>query len=343
MTPVTIDNVEQLENLLSEPPAPVIEAMGRLEGDIILLGAGGKIGPSLGRMAKRASDLAGVSRRIIAVSRFSSPAEEAGFRARGIETVKCDLLDAGAVARLPEAPNVIYLAGFKFGAAQDAARTWAMNTYLPSIVCPKYRTSRIVAFSTGTVYGLAPLAGGGSRETDTPKPVGEYAMSCLGRERMFEYFSRELGFSAVLLRLFYASELRYGVLVDLAFKIMSGEPIDLATGAFNIIWQGDSNAATLLSFGQISRPPAVLNIAGLETLGTRQTALELGRRLGREPVFCGAETESACLANASNAARLFGPPRVGPEQLIGWVADWVKRGGPSLGKPTHFESRDGIY
>ena len=211
-----IQTVEQLEQRLSEPADRVLEAMRRLSGDIILLGAGGKIGPSLARMARRASDLAGVKRRVIGVSRFSVPNEEARLQAQGVETIRCDLLDEAAVAQLPTAPNVIYLAGLKFGSTENVAGTWAMNTYLPGVVCRKYRSSRIVAFSTGAVYGLTALSGGGSRETDPPQPVGEYAMSCLGRERMFEYFSGAWAIPVALIRLFYACELRYGVLVDLA-------------------------------------------------------------------------------------------------------------------------------
>jgi nucleoside-diphosphate-sugar epimerase len=338
-----IQTVEQLEELLSEPTKLVVELMRRLHGDIILLGAAGKIGPSLARMARRASDLAGVRRRVIGVSRFSAPEEQARFHAHGIETIRCDLLDESAVAQLPPAPNVIYLAGLKFGSTADTARTWAMNAYLPSIVCRKYRSSRIVAFSTGTVYGLAPRTGGGSRETDPPQPVGEYAMSCLGRERLFEYFSRESKIPVALIRLFYACELRYGVLVDLAQRIFTGESIDLAMGCFNIIWQGDNNAMTLLAFDYVASPPFVINLTGPEILSIREASITLGRLLGKTPRFHGEELETACLGNAAPAHRLFGQPTVSAVQLIAWVADWVKRGGETLGKPTHFEVRDGKF
>src|SRR5262249_39858735 len=259
-----IQTVDQLEELLSDPTEPVVELMRRLQGDIVLLGVAGEIGPSLARMARRATDLAGVRRRIIGVSRFSDPEEQARFHAHGVETIRCDLLDEPAVARLPRAPNVIYLAGLKFGSTEDAARTWAMNAYLPSIVCKAYRDSRIVAFSTGTVYGLTPRSTGGSRETDSPQPGGEYAMSCLGRERLFEHFSRAWNIPLALIRLFYACELRYGVLVDLARKIHSGDPIDLSMGCFNIIWQGDCNAMTLLALDHVASPPFVLNVTGPE-------------------------------------------------------------------------------
>ena len=346
--PVSIEmkailTIEQLEELLSEPAEPVVESMRRLAGDIILLGVGGKIGPSLARMARRASDLAGVARRVIGVSRFSDSNEEDRLRAHGIETFRCDLLDEAAVARLPMVPNVIYLAGLKFGSTDQAAATWAMNAYLPGVVCRKYRSSRIVAFSTGAVYGLTTVAGGGSHETDSPQPVGEYAMSCLGRERMFEYFSRAWNIPTVLIRLFYACELRYGVLVDLARKIVAGDPIDLAMGYFNIIWQGDNNAMTLLAFEQVTSPPFVVNVTGPEILSVREVSETMGRLLGKRPLFRGTELETSCLGRASKAHKLFGLPRVSAGQLMEWVADWVKRGGENLGKPTHFEVRDGRY
>jgi len=338
-----VQTAEQLEDLLSEPTEPVIETMRRLHGDIVLLGAAGKIGPSLARMARRASNLAGAARRVIAVSRFSNPDEEARFQAYGIETIRCDLLDEAAEARLPIAPNVIFLAGMKFGSAQNAANTWAINAYLPGVVCQKYRSSRIVAFSTGAVYGLASRAGGGSREADSPQPVGEYAMSCLGRERMFEYFSRPWNIQVALIRLFYACELRYGVLVDLARIIHAGDPVDLAMGCFNIIWQGDSNAMTLLAFDHVAAPPFVINVTGPEVLGIREVSETMGRLLGKPPKFQGTELETACLGNAAQAHRLFGMPRVSAQQLIEWIAAWVKSGGENLGKPTHFDVRDGRY
>ncbi len=338
-----IQTVDQLDELLSEPAEPVVDAIRHLRGDIVLLGAGGKIGPSLARMVRRASDLAGVQRRVIGVSRFSSPGGAAELQAHGVETIQCDLLDEAAVERLPAAPNVIYLAGLKFGSTELPASTWAMNAYLPGVVCRKYRTSRIVAFSTGAVYGLTTFAGGGSRETDRTQPVGEYAASCLGRERMFEYFSSRGNIPVALIRLFYACELRYGVLVDLAQKILVGDSIDLTMGHFNIIWQGDSNAMTLLAFEHVVSPPFVINLTGPEILSVREVAETMGRLLGKAPKFCGTEQETACLGDAAQSHRLFGLPRVSAGQLIEWVVDWVKRGGETLGKPTHFEVRDGRY
>lgn len=339
----SIKTTEQLEEMLSEPSAEVIEMMGRLEGDVILLGVGGKIGPSLARMARRATDLAGVKRRIIGVSRFSASREEARLNAHGVETMRCDLLDDAAVRDLPAAPNVIFMAGMKFGSTGNEAATWAMNSFLPGVVCRNFRSSRVVAFSTGAVYGLAPIALAGSREMDIANPVGEYAMSCLGRERILEHFSRTEGIPMAVIRLFYACELRYGVLVDLARKIMAGAEIDLEMGYFNIIWQADSNAATLRALEHTAVPPLVLNVTGPELLRVRDVAVALGTRLGREPIFRGQEQETSCIGNAEQADRLLGRPRITASQLLDWVAQWVKDGGEIIDKPTHFESRDGRY
>ena len=339
----TIESVAHLEALLSEPSAPVIELMRRLDGDLIFLGVGGKIGPSLARMARRASDSAGVSRRIIGVSRFSSSDDERYLRAHDIETVRCDLLDEEAVANLPEVKNVVYLPALKFGSNQRAADMWAINTWLPGLICRKYRASRMVAYSTGAVYGYTKVNGAGATEIDIPEPVGEYAMSCLGRERIFEYCSRTAGLPVALIRLFYACELRYGVLVDIAQKVRRGEPIDLAMGHFNMIWQGDNNAMTLLALEHVASPARVFNITGPEILSVREVAAALGERLDRAPVFCGEEMDTCCLGDARLAHRLFGAPQMPVDCLLDWVADWVRTGGDYLGKPTHFERRDGKY
>ena len=339
----SIESIEHLERLLSEPTEAVVEMMRRLEGDLVFVGVGGKIGPSLAEMAKRASTLAGVKRRVIGVSRFSNSGDEAKLNARGVETIRCDLLDEDAVARLPAVPNVIYLAGLKFGSSHQAASTWAMNSYLPGVICRRFRSSRIVAYSTGAVYGLSACTDGGSRESDRVQPVGEYAMSCLGRERIFEYFSRAWHIPVALIRLFYACEMRYGVLIDLAQKVLAGEPIDLGMGYFNIIWQGDNNAMTLLALEHAASPPLVLNVTGPEVLGIREVAEAMGRRLERKAEFRGEESATTNLGNAAQAHTLFGQPRISAEQLIDWAADWVKRGGANLGKPTHFEVRDGQY
>jgi nucleoside-diphosphate-sugar epimerase len=280
---------------------------------------------------------------MIGVARFSSAGLEAELQRHGIETIRCDLLDEEAVRRLPDALNVLYLAGMKFGATGQESLTWAMNTHLPAIICRKFPRSRIVAFSTGNVYGLVPAAGDGSVETDSPAPVGEYAMSCLGRERIFEHFSRTRGPRVVLVRLNYACDLRYGVLVDLAQRVLAGAAIDLGMSWFNTLWQGDANAMTLRCFDHVASPPLVLNVTGPELLNVRETCEQLGKLLGRPPVFAGTESAIALLSNAQRAFSLFGQPRVNADQLLAWVAAWLRQGGPTLNKPTHFEARDGRF
>jgi nucleoside-diphosphate-sugar epimerase len=338
-----IADIDELESLLSEPTPGVIATLGRLDGDIVVLGAAGKMGPTLSRMAKHASDLAGSRRRVIGVSRFTGTDEERKLQAHGVETIRCDLLDEQAVQRLPDAPNVVFMTGMKFGSTGQEALTWAMNAHVPSIVCKKYRHSRIAAFSTGNVYGLVPVTSGGSRESDPLCPVGEYAMSCLGRERMFEHFSRTLGIPTVLIRLNYACEPRYGVLVDLAQRVWRGEPIDLSMGYFNIIWQGDANAMALEAFDLVAAPPTIINVTGPESLRVRDVAMRLGRIMERAPTFVGQETTTALLSNAGRTLERFGRPRVDAEQLLRWVADWIMRGGATLNKPTYFESREGKF
>lgn len=340
--PAAIETEAQLDELLSEPAPEVVETLGRLHGDIILLGAAGKMGPTLARMARRASDAAGISRRIIAVSRFSS-GDIQQFQAHGIETIRCDLLDEDAVARLPEAANVVFMTGRKFGSTGDEATTWAMNALVPAFVSRKYRTSRIVAFSTGNVYALTPIASGGSREGDVLDPVGEYGMSCVGRERMFGYFSQALAIPMAIVRLNYACELRYGVLADLARKVWAGAEIDLGMGHFNAIWQGDANALTLRAFDQVASPPWVVNVAGPETLSVRSVCEQFGQLMKKHVRFRGIESATALLSNSSRACEQLGKPRVSINQMIEWIAQWVMQGGRSLNKPTHFESRDGRF
>ena len=338
-----IADIDELESLLSEPTPGVIATLDRLDGDIVILGAGGKMGPTLARMAKRASELAGIRRRVIGVSRFTAAEEERKLQEHGVETIRCNLLDEQAVQRLPDAPNVVFMTGMKFGSTGQEALTWAMNAHVPSIVCKKYRRSRIVAFSTGNVYGLFPVASGGSRENDPPRPVGEYAMSCLGRERMFEHFSRVLRIPMTVIRLNYACELRYGVLVDLAQRVWRGESIDLAMGHFNIIWQGDANAMALQAFDLVASPPAIMNVTGPELLRVREVANRFGEIMSKAPTFVGHEGTTALLSNAGRTLERFGRPRVDAEQLLHWVADWIMRDGPTLNKPTHFESREGKF
>lgn len=343
--PDSIRDLDHLEDLLSDPTPGVVDTCRRLAGDVIVLGVGGKMGPSLARMVRRASDAAGVARRVIGVSRFAGGASplRAQLDGWGIETVACDLLDAAALARLPDAPNVVFMAGMKFGSTGQEALTWAMNTYLPGMVAERFRRGRVVAFSTGNVYALTPVTGGGAVEGGPTAPVGEYGMSTLGRERILEHFSRARGTPASIIRLNYAAEMRYGVLVDLARKVWEGAPVDLTMGNLNAIWQGDANAHAIQAFDHAASPPRVFNVTGPELLSVRQVCQEIGRLVGKEPTFVGAEAPTALLNNAQLSHRLFGYPRVPVGRVIEWTADWVKRGGASLGKPTHFEARDGRY
>jgi hypothetical protein len=338
-----IQDVEQLENLLSEPTAGAIDAMRRLEGDVLLLGVGGKMGPTLARMARRATDAAGVSRRIIGVARFSTAALQSQLDAHGVETIRCDLTEPGALARLPDVPNVVFMTGMKFGATGNEPLTWMMNVYLPGMVCERFSNSRIVAISTGNVYGLSPVVHGGSVEHDALAPVGEYATTAVGRERIFEFFCATREIPLALLRLNYANELRYGVLADLARAVWNGNAIDLRMGSFNAIWQGDANAMVLQAFDHVAVPRRVLNLAGPELLSVRRVAEEFGRLLDRPVTFSGVEASDALLSNAQLAHRLFGYPRVAARQMIEWIADWVRHGGEDLGRPTHFQVRDGSF
>lgn len=339
----SLSNLEELEDVLSTPTPGVVETMRRLSGDILFLGVGGKMGPSMARMARRASDLAGISRRIVGVSRFSSAGLEDQLRKDGIETISCDLLDEDAVARLPEFPNVISMSGFKFGAQANPSLTWAMNCFVPAIVSRRFRNSRIVSFSSGNVYPFVTVSSGGSRESDEPGPVGEYAMSVLGRERMFEYFSRKLSIDMAILRLNYATELRYGVLVDLARSVWNNDVIDVSVGHVNVIWQADANAMSLQMLEHCGTPPKIMNIAGPDILNVRSICEEFGRLLDRTPQFAGQERPVALLNNASHSHSLIGTPLVSTEQMIRWTADWVRQGGATLNKPTHFDSTDGKY
>jgi len=336
-------NLTELEERLSRPTPAVIEMMARLPGDIVILGAAGKMGPSLARMAKRASDEAGTKRRVIAVSRFSTPGSESAFLQHGIEVISTDLLAANAVAYLPHAPNVVYMAGMKFGSSGQEPFTWAMNAWLPGLVCERYHRSRIAAFSTGNVYGLVPVERGGSHEEDALNPKGEYAMSCMGRERIFEYFSQTRGTPVSLIRLNYACDLRYGVLVDIARQVWNGDPVDVTMGYFNTIWQGDANALSLLSLAKAQSPAWVVNLTGTATLSVREVAARFAEIFGKPAHITGQEAPDALLSNPYRSFVDLGVPFVRDEELIEWVARWISTGGESLGKPTHFESRDGKF
>ena len=301
------------------------------------------MGPSLARMVRRASDELGDSRIVYAVSRFSSEEAVRALEAWGVVPVRAELADRQALARLPDAPNVIYMAGQKFGTRALPSLTWVSNVVVPSNMAERYRDSRIVAFSTGNVYPLVPVKGGGARESEAPAPVGEYAYSCLGRERVLEHASRSRGMPVSIVRLNYAVDLRYGVLVDLAVRVMQGESIDLRMGHVNVIWQGDANAQAIGCLAHCAVPPFVVNVTGPELLSVRMVALELGRILGRDPVFVNSEATDALLSDTSLAQSLFGPPTVSAETLLVWVAEWLRRGGPLLGKATKFEEREGRF
>jgi nucleoside-diphosphate-sugar epimerase len=338
-----ISSQEQLEDILSQPSDADRKAMDELPGDLLILGVAGKMGPSLARRARRACDEAGVKKRIIGVARFSDPSSERMLRDWGIETMGLDLMSPGALDRLPDVENVLYMAARKFGSTGAEHVTWGMNTFLPGLVANRFRASRIVAFSTGNIYPLVPVTRGGPTETDPVGPVGEYAQSALGRERMFEYFSSANGTPIALLRLNYAIELRYGVLLDVGQKVFNRVPVDLTMGHANVIWQGDANSITLRSFALCQSPPSVLNLTGPETVSIRWAARRFAERFGIEPEFQGTESETALLSNAARCQRLFGYPTVSVEQMIEWIADWIGMGGSTHNKPTHFETRDGRY
>lgn len=341
--PDTINNERQLEELLSRPTAEVVEFFKTLDGDLIFLGIAGKIGPSIARMAKRACEEAGVTKRLLGVSRFSNKQEQDLIESFGIEIIRGDLLEPDFIKSLPQVKNVIFLAGMKFGAEGNLSLTWAMNTYVPALVAAHFKDSRIVAFSTGCVYPLVEIGTGGSVEQDRPVAIGEYAQSCLGRERMFEYGSIKYGTPVSLIRLNYAVEMRYGVLVDVASKVKNEEPIDLSMGYFNVIWQGDMNAMSLLSLSQCTTPAKIINLTGPETLSVRQVALEFGELFGKTPKLIGEESPTALLSNSGFSHGLFGKPKVFPEQIIEWIANWISHRNRLLNKQTHFEVRNGKY
>jgi NAD dependent epimerase/dehydratase family len=341
---VKIKAESELEELLSRPDDKTASAMAAMDGDLLILGAGGKMGPSLARLARRAIVHAGIKKQVFAVARFTNDHLPSEFAAQGIETIACDLLDRSSLDKLPDIPNVIFMAARKFGTSGEEHLTWAMNTYLPGLVAERYRNARIVAFSTGNVYPLCSLAEGGALETTPVGPVGEYAQSALGRERMFEYGSMRWGTPVVILRLNYAVELRYGVLVDIGRAVFERRPIDLSMPRVNVIWQRDANSWCLRSFAHCQSPPLVLNITGPETLSVRELALEFGHHFGIEPTFISVtEGSSALLSNVSKARGLFGSPTVRPQEMVEWIASWIRDGGAMLNKPTHFETRDGKF
>lgn len=339
-----------LDDWLSRPGDALPPLLAALDGDLLVLGAGGKMGPSLAVMARRALDAAGgaaARRQVTAVSRFGGEggaALAATLREHGVEVARADLTDRRALARLPDAPNVVFMAGQKFGTRGHPSQTWAMNTWVPGLCAERWAGARTVVFSTGNVYSLVPVTGGGAREGDRPSPVGEYAMSCLGRERIYEYWAERGGTPLAIVRLNYANALRYGVLTDLARRIHGGEPVDVTMGAVNVIWQGDANRLALGALAHAAaEPPFVVNVTGTETLAVRVLAHELGRRLDRAPVIIGREAPDALLADTERMRRVLGEPETSLAELLDWTAEWVRTGGALLDKPTRFEVRDGEF
>jgi nucleoside-diphosphate-sugar epimerase len=328
-----------LEDRLSEPAPATCQMLAETPGDVVVLGAGGKMGPTLAMMVKKAVP----KKTVYAVSRFSDKSLRERIAEKGIAIVEADLLDESAYAGLPEAPNVLFLAGMKFGASGNQPLTWAMNAYVPALVARRYSRSRIVALSTGNVYPFVDPRGGGATEADVPSPVGEYAQSCLARERIFQYFSGHFGASMTLIRLNYANEPRYGILVDLTHKILHGEPIDVTMGSVNLIWQGDANNYIARALGIAASPPQILNVTGPQTLSVRDLAQRIGRLLGKEPRFVSQEAPTALLSNASKCVGRFGPPAVNLDEMIRAVVAWVAAGKPVLNKPTKYNVRDGRF
>ena len=341
--PATIETLVEHDQLLSRPTELALSACAGLEGDLLVLGASGKMGPSLAVMARRVIEAVGGANRVIAVSRFSDPEVRESLDTSGVETIAGDLLEDGFLATLPDAANVVFMAGMKFGASGNLSGTWAMNVMMPALVARRFRHSRIVAFSTGNVYGMVPTSSGGSREGDEPRPCGEYAQSCLGRERMFEHGSEAHDTRVGLLRLNYAHTLQYGVLVDLAARIAAGKAIDLAMGYFNAIWQGDANAAALAMLADVDSPPDVVNVTGLAKLSVADVCRKLADAMGTNVEFVGEEADDAFLSDATMMHERYGPPTVDVQRLVSWTGDWVGRGMPLLGKPTKFNVRDGAF
>ncbi|SKC72823.1 NAD-dependent epimerase/dehydratase family protein [Krasilnikoviella flava] len=335
--------VDELERMLATPSAGLVADMGELEGDVLVLGAAGKLGPSLVRLAANAVAEAGSGARVTAVSRFSTPGSAERLQAAGAATLVADLTDEAALADLPDSANVVFLVGAKFGSDGNEAGTWHTNTYLPGRVAERFASSRIVALSTGNVYPLVATDDGGSREGDAPGPVGEYAMSCLGRERVLEAMSRRHSTPVSLIRLNYAVEMRYGVLVDLAQQILAEEPIDITTSHVNLVWQGYANEVTLRALRRADSPPFVLNVTGADTLRVHDLALALGQRLGRDVTFVGSEAPTALLSDASRCHDRYGYPAFDVDELVDLTAHWIADGGEVHGKPTKFQRRDGKF
>ena len=341
--PAVIESEETLDEIMTRPRPVMVECIRTLQSPLVILGAGGKMGPTLAVLAKRAAEAAGHRLDIIAVSRVAHPQAREWLEGRGVRTISCDLLESEAVKRLPDSVNLIYLVGLKFGTAENPGATWAMNTLVPAHVTQRFPRARIVALSSGNIYPLVPASSGGSVETDSVAPVGEYPNAVLARERIFQFYSQKNQTLVVLVRLNYAVDLRYGVLVDIAQKVHRGEPIDVTMGDLNCIWQGDANEFILRSLTLASAPPAILNLTGPAVLSVRELALQFSQLLGRSAHIVGVEAETALLNNPARICALFGPPATAMETVMRWTAHWISQHGRLLNKPTHFEVRNGKY
>ena len=335
--------MEKIYQAMLAPSEALVNDIAKIEGDIILLGVGGKMGPAMARLAKAAVNKAGINKKIIGISRFSESGLEKELNGLGIETIAANLLNDAELQNLPTAKNLIYLAGQKFGTTGKESYTWAMNTYLPGRVAEKYRDSRIVAFSTGNVYPLSPVKNGGFTEENPAAPLGEYAQSCLGRERMFQYFSSLYGTPLCIYRLNYANDVSYGVLLEIAKAVNEQREIDLRMGHVNVIWQGDANEIAIRALLHCSNPAKLLNVSGPETVPVRWLAAEFGKRLNKQPILVNEEQPDALLSNSAECFKLFGYPHVTLKQMIDLIAEWVVAGGKTLNKPTHFQEREGNF
>lgn len=336
-------NKESVLQKYLEPSPRLINDIALIEGDILILGAGGKMGPAMARLAKDAINQANIKKKVIAVSRFSDPDAWSNLNSHGITTIKADLLHEDDLKKLPETPNVIYLAGHKFGTTGNESYTWAMNTFLPGMVARKFKQSNIVVFSSGNIYPLSPVTSGGMTEGRPASPVGEYAQSCLGRERIFQHFSRKNNTPILLYRLNYANDVSYGVLLEIAKSVHEEESIDLTMGNVNVIWQGDANEIAIRSLLHCSIPGKILNVTGPETLSVRWVAEEFGKIFNKTPNFTGIEAQNALLSNAAECFGLFGYPRISLKQMMELIGHWVMEGGEIKRKPTHFQERDGKF
>lgn len=336
-------SVDGLDDLLTTPSSALIADLATLDGDIMVIGAAGKMGPSLAVLAQRALDEIGGGRRVHAVSRFTDVASREHLAAAGVATIAADLQNPAELAALPDASNIVYMLGTKFGTTGREYQTWAVNAFVAGQVAQRFPLARTTVFSSGNIYPFRPLALGGADESVVPEPIGEYAQSCLARERLFEHGSRTNGTPVTMFRLNYAIDLRYGVLYDIASQVFAGKPVDVTMGNVNVIWQGDANSVALRSLTIASSPPTILNVTGPETVSTRWLVHEFARRFGKDPLVTGEEAPTALLSNAGKAFAQFGYPTVSLVTMLDWVAGWIEADGPALNKPTHFQERQGNF